>query len=308
MESFEQAFGNTEEAADSALKAATDLVKLTRQLQKAAREGNIAAIRKTQGRLDTELKVLGQVVNDAVRSWPLDDEEEERYFEDGYIHELRRAASERGLKIHERDGRLIVHPSIVQVLSRERAVRIDRKKVSAIRPSHLASLLDASQSKKSRHRPERFLESLHDVYSELVKEEFSGRPKQGGSGRVVPLDRIYKLLTSLPGSGRDYTRTDFARDLYLLDTSGLNRTRKGATISFSASTGTRGAKGACSPSWGRTVRTSRTTAFGLQRRTDAEHHLSPELASSHRRGVPDDVCPGRRRIGQVCGCLGGREG
>ena len=243
MESFEQAFGNTEETADSALEAATDLVKLTRQLQKAAREGNIAAIRKVQGRLDTELKVLGQAVNNAARSWPLEEEEEEQHFKDGYVGELRRAASERGLKIHERDGRLIVHPSIVQVLPRERAVRIDRKKVSAVRPSHLAGLLHAAQSKKSRHRPDRFLESLHDVYSELVKEEFPSRPKQGGSGRVVPLDRIYRLLTSLPGGAREYTRTDFARDLYLLDTSGLTRTRNGATVSFSASTGTRGARG-----------------------------------------------------------------
>ena len=243
MESFEQAFGATEEAADSALKAATDLVKLIRQLQKAAREGNIAAIRKTQDRLDADLKSLGQAVDNAGRSWPLEAQEEQRRFNDGYIDELRHAASERGLKIHKRDGRLIVHPSIVQVLSRERAIRIDRKKVSAIRPSHVAGILRAAQSKKSRHRPERFLESLHEVYSELVKEEFSGRPKQSGSGRVVPLDRIYKLLTSLPGSSRDYTRTDFARDLYLLDTSGLTRTREGAAVSFPASTGTRGAKG-----------------------------------------------------------------
>ncbi|MDE0001300.1 MAG: hypothetical protein OXQ29_01215 [Rhodospirillaceae bacterium] len=239
MESFEQAFAETEDAADAAVGAATGLGKLTRQLQKAAREGNISAIRRTQERLETELKTLGQAVDNAVRAWPLEEDDEERHFKDGYLDELRRAASERGLTVHERDGRLIVHPSIVQVLARERAVRIDRKKVSAIRPSHLAGLLHAAQSKKSRHRPERFLESLHVVYSELVREEFPGNALRGGSGPVVQLERIYKLLTSLPGSARDYTRTDFARDLYLLDTSGLTRTRKGAAVSFPASTGTR---------------------------------------------------------------------
>lgn len=243
MDTFEQAFGNTEEAADSALDAATNLVKLARQLQKAAREGNITAIRKSQERLDTELEAVGRAVNDAVRSWSFEDEEEERYLKDEYGAELRRAASERGVQIHERDGRLIVHPSIVQVLSRERAVRVDRKKISSIRPSHLAGLLHAAQSKKSRNRPGRFLESLYDVYSELVKEDFPRRAEPSGPGRVVPLDRIYRLLTSLPGSGRDYTRTDFARDLYMLETSGTTTTRKGATASFPASTGTRGVKG-----------------------------------------------------------------
>ena len=244
MDSFEQAFGNTEEAADSALEAAMSLVKLARQLQKAAREGNIAGIRKTQERLDAGLENAGRAVSDAARSWSYADEEEERHLEDGFGAELRRAASERGVRIHERDGRLIVHPSIVHVLSRERAVRVDRKKISTIRPSYLAGLLHAAQSRKSRNRPERFLESLHGVYSELVREDFSGRARPpGGPGRVVPLDRIYRLLTSLPGSGRDYTRTDFARDLYMLETSGTTTTRKGATVSFPASTGTRGVRG-----------------------------------------------------------------
>ena len=243
MDSFEQAFGNTEEAAGSALEAATSLVKLARQLQKAAREGNIASIRRIQKRLDAELEAAGRAVTGAARSWSYADEEEERHLEDGYRAELRRVASERGVQIHERDGRLIVHPSIVHVLSRERAVRVDRKKISSIRPSHLADLLRAAQSRKSRFRPERFLESLHDVYSELVREDFSHRAKPNGPGRVVPLDRIYRLLTSLPGSGRDYTRTDFARDLYMLETSGATTTRKGATVSFPASTGTRGVKG-----------------------------------------------------------------
>ena len=60
--------------------------------------------------------------------------------------------------------------------------------------------------------------------------------------RVVPLARIYRLLTSLPGAGRDYDRTDFARDLYRLQANGPMRTRKGAAVSFPASSGTRQAK------------------------------------------------------------------
>ena len=61
--------------------------------------------------------------------------------------------------------------------------------------------------------------------------------------RVVPLERIYKLFTSLPGTRREYATTDFARDIYRLETSGQTTTRSGASVSFPASTGTRSAKG-----------------------------------------------------------------
>ncbi len=243
MDSFERAFCDTERAADSTLKSATDIAKLAKQLQKAAKGGNITAIKKTQGKLDAALRDLDQVVTNAVSSWPFQDEEEEQYLKSGYTAELRRAASEQGLEIQERDGRLISHPSIVRILPGERAVRIDRKKIATIRPSHLAGILIENQMKPSRYRAEPFLQALHGVYLELVREESPDRLMKSGPGRVVTLNRIYKLFTSLPGSSRGYTPTDFARDLYLLDTSGLTSLKSGATVSFPASTGTRSARG-----------------------------------------------------------------
>ena len=56
---------------------------------------------------------------------------------------------------------------------------------------------------------------------------------------MVRLSKIYRLLTSLHGISRDYGRSDFARDLYLLDADGPRRTRRGAEVSFPSSTGTR---------------------------------------------------------------------
>ena len=243
MSNFEQGFSDTERAADLAAKSATGLAKLAKQLQKAAKEGNIVAIGRTQDRLDAALGNFRQTIANAAQSWPFENEEEEHYLDEDYADELRRTASERGLEIHEQDGRLISHPSIVRILPRDRAVRIDRKKVSTIRPSYLVDLLIVNQNKGSRFPAGRFIEALYEVYSELVKEDSAGRLVEGVQGRVVQLSRIYKLLTSLPGSNRDYTPTDFARDLYLLDTSGLTKTRSGATVSFPASTGTRGTKG-----------------------------------------------------------------
>ena len=62
-------------------------------------------------------------------------------------------------------------------------------------------------------------------------------------GPVVPLARVYALFTSLPGSSREYDQSDFARDMYFLDSSGVKRVRSGAIVSFPASTGTRSRRG-----------------------------------------------------------------
>ena len=242
MDSFEQAFGDTERAAVSTQESATAVVKLARQLQKAAREGNIAAIKRLLSRFNSDLEVLRQEVANAIATWPFGEQEEEHYLSGEYTDELRRVADEQGLAIHERDGRLISHPSIVRVLPRERAVKIDRKQTSTIRPSHLVGLLLENQKKPARYRSDLFLESLYEVYSDIVREGNSGRIL-GGSGRVVPLDRIYRLQNSLPGRNREYDRTDFARDLYFLDSTGPKRTRKGAAVDFPSSTATRSSKG-----------------------------------------------------------------
>ncbi len=243
MDRLERAFRDTERVADATLKAATDLAKLAKQLQKAAKEGNITSIKRTQDRLNAQLGGLGKEVANAAGSWPFEDEEEEQYLKEGYASELRHAASEQGLEIHERDGRLISHPSIVRVLPGDRSVKIDRKKISTIRPSHLVGILIENQKKPAKYRSMPFLQALYRVYQELVTDESPDRLMKGGAGRVVRLDRVYKLFTSLPGSSRDYTPTDFARDIYLLETSGPAEPKAGVTASFPASTGTRGTRG-----------------------------------------------------------------
>ena len=123
-------------------------------------------------------------------------------------------------------GKLISHPSIVRILPSERAVRIDRKKVSNIKPSYLADELLKSQKNPARPRPQPFLEALYRVYTALTKESTS-RPIGGTSAPVILLTSIYDLFVALPGIRRDYTPTDFGRDLYQLDTSGTNTTRSG---------------------------------------------------------------------------------
>ena len=235
---FEQAFDDVERASDSALKSAASLTRLVKLMKKAAGDGNLVRLKRTQSELDVALDALRQAVANAGSSWPFPEDDEERYIKDHYATELRAAAEGMGLDMHERDGKLISSPSIVRILPVDRAVRIDGKKVPAMRPSHLARLLLENQGKRSRYSSDRFLESLHIAYTEIMRDESSHR-LMPGDGPVVPLTRIYRLFTVRPGGAREYDRTDFARDLYVLDSNGPWRTKKGATVSFPSSTGTR---------------------------------------------------------------------
>lgn len=123
MGRLEQAFADVEGAAEAALKSASALTGLAKQLQKAAKEGNIAAIKREQDRLGAALAAARKDAAAAVSSWPLEEAEEEAYLRDGYAEELRAVAAERGLAMHERDGRLLAPPLSVRVLPGERTAR-----------------------------------------------------------------------------------------------------------------------------------------------------------------------------------------
>ena len=231
MDTFEQAFSDTERAAEATLRMAANLSSQLKALQKAAQRGNIAAIKRAQGSIEAALTHLSQEVKNASSAWPYQDDEVKQDLETRYLDELRQQAQSKGLQAHERDGLLIAHPSIVRVLPGERAVRVDRKQTSDIRPSHLAGLLLANQRKPVRHQSA-FLEALYDVYSDLLREASPERLVKGGAP-VVPLETIYRRLTYLPGSSREFDRGDFARAVYTLDADADKRTKSGATVEFS---------------------------------------------------------------------------
>ena len=235
MGEIEQAFCRAEAAAESARKAAARVVSGARALAKAAQTGNIGVLRRSQDNLGEALRTLEEEVGAARGAWEWSEEKEEAYLAGGYAGELRAAAESAGVAFHERDGYLVAYPSLVRVLPGERAVRVDRKNHRTLRPSFLARFLLKNQQKRSGFPPARFLETLHVVYEDLGR----GSRRDLGGASVVPLARIYKLLTALPGAGREYGRTDFARDLYTLDSEGPRTTRRGFVVSFPASTGTR---------------------------------------------------------------------
>lgn len=234
MAGFEQAFDDVEQAAEAARKAAARLASTASALKKAAREGNVAAIRRGPDRLGEAIEGARQEVERAAASWPFSENEEAAYLKDGYAAELQAVSAEKGLSLYERDGQLISPPSILKILPDRRSVMLDRKTRSTIRPSWLAELLLRSKGKSSGFTPAQFLEALYVVYADITGSS-ALMPKQGGG--VVPLARVYRLMTALPGIGRNYDRMDFGRDLYILDSKGPRRTRKGAEVAFSSSGG-----------------------------------------------------------------------
>lgn len=237
---FEQALVGGQKVAVAVRESADRVRSQAKALEKAAATGNIAALKRCQERLAEFLARLEQDVANARACWSLTEEEEERFFHEDYVDALKSAASDRGLQMYERDGLLMCYPSIVRILAADRAVQVDRKKVSTVRPSYLVELLLKNQKKTSGFKPPRFLESLYAVYTDIRDGSGSDQRSLGMVvSTVVPLRRIYDLMTALPGAKREYGTGDFARDLYVLECEGPRVTRSGAAVSFPSSTGTR---------------------------------------------------------------------
>ena len=240
MPTFEQAFSDVEAAAVATTTAATQLASIAKQFRKAAKDGNISGMRRAGVRLTESLGRLRQEVENASSSWPYKDEEERSYLAEHFSEELRSMAKEMQLEIFERDGMLISYPSTIRILPNEGAVSVDRKKVSSIRPSRLASELLANQQRGPRFRPQAFLDALLKAYN-IITDPPDTRAMFDDSvnAPVIPLEKIYELFTTMPGSNREYDRMDFARDIYFLDSGDITTTRSGLQVRFPVSTAAR---------------------------------------------------------------------
>jgi hypothetical protein len=229
--SFEESFGGVESAADAAEKAAKSLAATAKAMVHAAQEGDIGAIERNARKLGDAAQMAAREADNARSAWPLSPQDEERLLQESYAGELLAAADAVGLKMQPRDGLLVCYPFIIRILPAERAVRVNKTKLSGLRPSRLAAKLKADQTRKSKAAVAPFLEALYGAYRLLSAKD--------GKGASVPLVRIYRALTMLPGAASDYSRDDFARDLFSLDRSGVVETRSGARLSLPASTGTK---------------------------------------------------------------------
>ncbi|MGI8980892.1 MAG: hypothetical protein ACR2FY_16815 [Pirellulaceae bacterium] len=211
---------------------ATKLLRLSRGMGKAAAEGSPAKLRQLIEQIQVAAGEVEKVTCKVCQSWSDSDEDVSEHLKGGYTDELIAATKSLGISLTRLDDRLAAFPVVVQILPKQRAVRIDKIRLTSLRPSTVAKKIE-SQIKKSHIRPEQFIEILHKCY------QFVGGEKKGGG---VPLVEIYDALTMLPDARESYSRAEFARDVYLLDNSRVRSTKSEARVSFPSGTGTRGGK------------------------------------------------------------------
>ncbi|HOS92247.1 MAG TPA: hypothetical protein PLD23_00620 [Armatimonadota bacterium] len=226
---LESALAALERDADATVRTAAAAVKAAKALQKAAKLGELRRLDALLAAAGAAATAVSQQVDNTMAGWQFDAAEHLASGE--FAHELIAAARAQGVAVVEQDGMLYCCPSLVRVLPGELSVRIDKTRETRLRPTVLAAHLKGVQQRPPRFASEAFLDSLHRAYRRVVEPAHFGR--------VVKLLELYELLTLLPGQAREYTKAEFARDVYLLDRSGSLTTRNGAVATLHASTGTK---------------------------------------------------------------------
>ncbi|MCD4652768.1 hypothetical protein K8T06_02415 [bacterium] len=230
---FEDALQKTQTDIDVALKAAKASTAVLKKIQKATQTGDIKPMTRLFELVDESMVKLADTINDAREGWDFD---ADTYFSEGeYFQELIEEAKETGVSLFEMDGRVFCYPCILKLLPNDRVVTIDKKREKNLRPSVFVKKLHAIQSKPPKFKPATFLESLYMAYSAVVAQ----KGEKAIFGNDIKLLEIYKVLTILPGIAREYSKQDFARDIYLLDQSNIKILKTGFEISFPSASGTK---------------------------------------------------------------------
>ncbi len=225
---LEKALAKTENDADATLRAANSVVSSLKKFRGAVKTGSLRELKKMIESTEQSIAALKQQFINTKEGWNFDSE---NYVASrAFPEELLEMAQSLGVKIFEQDESLYCYPFLIRILPSELAVQIDKTKGRQLRPSTLINHLKELQNKPERFKPEMFLESLFSAYETLRKTR--GKD-QSDKALVIPLLEIYKLLTLLPGQAKEYPRQEFARDIYLLDRSGVANTREGFALRFS---------------------------------------------------------------------------
>lgn len=230
---MEAALARTERDAEATLRTSTALVRELKRAHGAARIGQVRDLRKSLAAAGEAAEALAEGARALAAGFDFD---EQAYLSSGdYVKELLAEAEARGLSIVEEDDRLLCYPSLLRVVPGEAAIEVDKVRDRRLRPSVLVTTLSRAQERGARFKAEPFLDSLRSAY-ELLVSSTDARPDA-----VVRLVDIWSVLTLLPGQRGQYSKQEFARDLYLLDQSAVTRTaRSPRTLRWAASTGTKG--------------------------------------------------------------------
>lgn len=216
---------------DAAIKALGAAVKEVRRVKAAAATGQLRQLRQAMGNATGLAQRAAEAVAQVEAGWDFDVVE---WFASGeYTKELLATAAAAGVRAFESDERILSYPAVVAISPADTTVVVDKKRERGVRPTAVVRHLAALQQRPPKFKPEAFLASLAGAY-DLVVGAQGVRP-----GAPVKLVDVHRVLTLLPGAARDYTRQELARDLYLLDQSGIVDTKDGRRMSLPASAMTR---------------------------------------------------------------------
>lgn len=231
---LEEALQSVEHEADAALKALDAAVKAAKRARTAAIVGQVRDLQQAMEAAVGLADKAAAAIDDLRQGWQFD---VAGWFASGeYAKELLACAAEAGVQAFESDDRILSYPAIVQVSASDVTIVVDKKKDRRIRPSVVVRHLETLQQQPPKFKPEAFIASLAAAY-DLVVGAKRIRP-----GAVANLLDLHRVLTLLPGAARDYTHQEFARDLYLLDQSGVVDTKDHRRMSLPASALTRSSR------------------------------------------------------------------
>lgn len=219
--SIEKALAKTEADTNTTLKAAQTVANAIRKMRAASHTGNLKELSLTIEAAEKAIEILKQQFANTRVGW---DFPQESYLSDGsYVKEILTTGEQMGVRILERDDRLFCYPSIIRILPAERSALIDKTKIKNLRPTILVNYLKKNQQKRPNFRPEVFLEALYKAYEKVI----ATRQKELlGSEPVIAMLELYELFIGLaPGRSKEYSKHEFARDIYLLDKSGIKTTK-----------------------------------------------------------------------------------
>ncbi len=229
---LEEALQILERDVDGAIRSLGAALKEAKRLKVAAAAGEL---RTLQQGLDGAVRLTDQASAAMVEirdGWCFD---VGGWFASGdFTKELLASAADAGVQAFESDDRILSYPVIVSVAAGDTSVMIDKRRERRVRPSVLVRQLEALQQRPPKFKPEPYIASLVAAYDLVVGT------KGLRAGAQVKLVDVHGVLTLLPGAARDYTRQEFARDLYLLDQTGIVETKDGRRMSLPASAMTRG--------------------------------------------------------------------
>lgn len=227
----EPAFESVDRAAAAAVEAGRVLQGAAKAVAKASVEGDLVKLRKAVERLEAARETANAAARSAATAWPFTPEAEEQALQEHLAHEVIGQGRRIGMDVSRLDDALAAFPALLHLQPERRSVVLSGKRIPTVRPKRIAELMAKDRGAKPKLSAERFVEVLYRAYRYCVGDDI---------GRGVTLVEAYDVLTVHPDMRRDYGRSEFLRDVHLLDRSGVTATKSGARVAFPASTGTKG--------------------------------------------------------------------